>query len=372
MKLLVIPVPKKRWESLDLASASEDATDAGRRIGKRIDINRERIRFSVACSRIEKIAIQNLENEGIYLQDDAGDILENALRNDGITYPFVLPTDMPRLLKNLKSGALASLNRIQGGIVVIPVPYRDQPHNHGVVRTVREPIKSAIEPQIILPELDTEREYIGNRQLIDIAHRQIREALSSNHPLNASYIPHEVFTEVIRCYLYRKIGSISFWQSLKRWLISLLGQQQALGPQAMLRIAYSDGSEGKTFPILYLFEKQRPTGLPVIKAGLMSMRHSESLDTLVDVYLLRNKEIDGRDTYAEQDTMSYERMLQFLEDLLRLKDKFELHLYHTGLEPAVVGSYRAVVEILHKYHNRLVVVPVFIRKDGYKQAEPWF
>lgn len=370
MKLLVIPIPEKRWESLDLSSAVEDATDAGRRIRKKIDVKRERKRFGVACSCIESIAIQNPRNERIELEGDAADNLVEALRSDGITCPFVTPADMPKLLKNLKSGTLASLKRLQGGIVVYPLPYENSAYDSPAIKTILAPAKPSIEPQSSLPELDTKRKYLSNRQLVEIAHHQIREAIVSNHPLNASYIPHEVFTEVIRCYLHRKNGSISFWQRLKRWLSSLLGQWHS-APPAMLRIAYSDGSEGKPFPILCLSEKQRPTGLPVIKAGLMSMRHSP-LDPLVDVYLLRNKEIDGRDAFAEQDALAYDKVLRFLVDVLSSKEKVELHLYHTGLEPAVVGTYRAVVEMLHKHLGRLVVVPIFIRQNGYEEAEAWF
>ncbi len=368
MKLLVVTIPEKQWKSLDLASTVKDAIDAGRRIKKKIDIKRERKRFSVACTRIEAIAVQNPKNERIELEGDAADNLMEALRfDDSITYPFVPPADMPKLLKRLKSGALASLKSIHGGIVVLLLSYEDSSYSHPVIKTVPTPAKPSIKPQISLPELDTKRKYLSNWRLVEIAHQQVREALVSNHPLNASYLPHEVFTEVVGYYLYRRNESISFWQRLMRWL----GQWHP-APPAMLRIAYSDGSEGKPFPMLCLSERQRPTRLPIMKAGLMSMRHSESLDPLVDVYLLRNKEIDGRDAFAEQDGIAYDKVLRFLSDVLSLRGEVELHLYHTGLEPAVVGTYRAVVEMLHKHRGQLVVVPVFIREDGYQEAEAWF
>ncbi|MBU4204821.1 hypothetical protein KKH26_01395, partial [Patescibacteria group bacterium] len=41
-----------------------------------------------------------------------------------------------------------------------------------------------------------------------------------------------------------------------------------------------------------------------------------------------------------------------------------LHLFQsTGLEPAVVGTYRAVVELLQKHRGKLVVVPRIYRRD---------
>ncbi|MCW3129369.1 MAG: hypothetical protein N2V75_04630 [Methanophagales archaeon] len=372
MKVLVIPISEKQWDSLDLASAVEDAIDAGRRIRKKIDVKRQRKRFSVACSRIEEIAVQNLRNERIELEGDAADNFVEALRDDdGITYPFVPSADLPKFLKRLRGGALASLKKIQGGIIILLLPYEKLSYSHRVIKAVPTPAKPSSEPQISLPELDTKRKYLSDWQLVEMAHHQIQEALISNHPLNASYIPHEVFTEVIRCYLYCKNESISFWQRFMRRLTFLLGQWHP-PPPVMLRIAYSDGSEGKPFPMLYLSKKLRPAGLPIMKAGLMSMRHSESLDPLVDVYLLRNKDIDSRDTFAEQDSIAYDKALGFLSDVLSLKERVELHLYHTGLEPAVVGTYRAVVEMLHKYRGQLVVVPVFIREDGYQEAEAWF
>jgi hypothetical protein len=82
--------------------------------------------------------------------------------------------------------------------------------------------------------------------------------------------------------------------------------------------------------------------------------------------------IDNRDTFAEQDEVAYRKTLQFLENVLNSDGGVELHLYHTGLEPAVVGAYRAIVETLHKHRGRLLVVPIFIRDNGYQMAESWF
>lgn len=115
MKLLVIPISEKQWKSRDFSSAVVDALDAGRRIGKKLDTTLERKRFNIACNRIETIATQSKINGKIELEGNAADNLLNALRSDdGITYPFVLPSDLSGLLKRLNNSALAPLRKIEG------------------------------------------------------------------------------------------------------------------------------------------------------------------------------------------------------------------------------------------------------------------
>jgi hypothetical protein len=372
MRILVIPISEKQWNSREFSSAVTDALDAGRRIEKKLDIKRERKRFSVACNRIEAIAMHSWYDGKIELDGDAANSLVEALSSDGgITYPFVAPSNLPELFKRLKNDVPASLRRIQGGIAVLLLPYMSPSYSHRVTMPAQSYGKPSNESQVLLPELDTKKVYLSNRQLAEIAHRQIQDAIVSNRPLNASSIPHEVFTEVIRGYLYRKNETISFWKRLNRRLAFMLGRWNP-APPVMLRIAYSDGSEGRPFPLLYPPEKTRSSNLSIIQVGLMSMRHSESLDPNVDIYLLRNKEIDNRDTFAEQDEAAYNKTLQFLANILNLGRGVELRLYHTGLEPAVVGAYRAIVETIHMHRGQLVVVPVFIRDNGYQMAESWF
>lgn len=372
MRILVVPISEKQWNSREFSSAVTDAIDAGRRIGKKLDIKQERKRFSVACNRIETIAMHSEDGGKIKLDGDAANSLVEALSSDsGITYPFVAPSDLPELLKRLKIDAPVSLRRIQGGIAVLLLPYMSPSYSHRVTMPAQSYGKPSNESQVLLPEFDANREYLSNTQLAEIAHRQLQDAIVSNRPLNASSIPHEVFTEVIRSYLYRKNESISFWKRLISRLAFILGRWNP-APPVMLRIAYSDGSEGRPFPLLYPPKKTRSSNLSIMQVGLMSMRHSESLDPNVDIYLLRNKEIDNRDTFAEQDEVAYKKTHQFLADILNLGRGVELRLYHTGLEPAVVGAYRAIVETLNEHRGKLVVVPVFIRDNGYQMAESWF
>jgi hypothetical protein len=284
MKVLVIPISEKQWNSRDFSSSLTDALDAGRRIGKKLDIKNERKRFSMACNRIEAIAIQNGNNGKIELEGDVADSLVKALSTDGgITYPFVSPSDLPELIKRLKFDVPASLRRIQGGIAVLLIPYMSPSHRGGAIMPAQTYEKPSNGSQILLPEIDSDRAYLSKKQLVEITHRQIQDAFVSNRPINASSIPHEVFTEVIRCYLYRKNESIPFWKRLTRRLASAIGLWNP-APPVMLRITYSDGSEGKPFPLLYPLVKTRASDRSIMQVGLMSMRHSESLDPIVDVY----------------------------------------------------------------------------------------
>jgi hypothetical protein len=209
-------------------------------------------------------------------------------------------------------------------------------------------------------------EYLKTKERI---YQKINEAIISSQPFNASAFSHRMFTEVIRDYVNKPY--LSLWRQLLNWLLFW----RRLKP-IFLPIIYNDGGEAKPFPLFSLSRISQPKGFPIIKVGLMSMRHPE-LDSLVDAYLLRNRQVDRKESCAEQDDIAYNRTTQFLSELLKEKKEIEIHLYHTGLEPVVVGTYRAITEVLQKHQGQLVIIPKFpvVKKGGltgYTGANPWF
>ncbi len=111
-----------------------------------------------------------------------------------------------------------------------------------------------------------------------------------------------------------------------------------------LPIAFSDGSLGPDFPLQCLNLRPEPEEkAPVfLRLGLNSGRHLE-LDHVVDLYLVRNSMMKEAETSAQQCEVAYEESLNVLRDPV-LKGGGLLEAYHTGLEPLVVGFYRAVVD----------------------------
>ena len=372
MKIAIIEVPKKIWSRVDFQSAIEDAFVAARKIAKKVDIKHQRSIFSLSCNHIERIAAENGNKIMELGGKDAYKFL-TALKTDrNVLYPFVLPEEVSKFRKQFKGKISKMLKKIDGGIVVILLPYEEPLRNFQIKLIHRSVKKPNTQYKNLLPIFSLPKNVRSSRykEYYHKAYQRLNEAILFNKPFNASAFPHRVFTELIRNYIYKP--SISFWYRLLKWLIFWRKIKPILLP-----IVYHDGSEANPFPLFSLPRISKPKDLPIIKVGLMSMRHSETLDPLVDVYLLRNVEVDKRESSAEQDDMAYNRAVEFFSELLKNENGIEVHLYHTGLEPVVVGTYRAVVKMLQNFQGRLVVTPKFpVIKRGkvidYESGECWY
>jgi len=127
-----------------------------------------------------------------------------------------------------------------------------------------------------------------------------------------------------------------------------------------IRVVFSDSSETRPFPVGCLDLSAPPDeGLPVLRVGLNSGRHPE-MDRFVEYYLFRNVDVEGMESIAEQE-YAFEKGLEFLRNR-EWRDGGVLELHQTGLEPLVVGFYRAVVtDALDRRKNRLPSVTVIPR-----------
>ena len=150
----------------------------------------------------------------------------------------------------------------------------------------------------------------------------------------------------------------------------------ASGPEnrpAVLRIAYVDGSEGEPFPIFCLpkGERTRPDNNEVLIAALMSIRHYE-LDERIDFCWFRNREVSQSRTLAESDSFCFKSSLSQLY-IAQNNGDFDLDLYHTGFEPAVIGFYRALVRtMLDNFTSHISVQPLYFRGEaGYEVGSLW-
>lgn len=443
LKLWVFEIPAYWWDipsgapditrdAAGLRNASRDAIAFAGYIFKKVDIHRCRRQFAFNCEVVERIALCYPKSKriGEFGGSESEEIIAalrgiNALkgkRYDTITFSYVRPNEMPEFLSRIRGRVKEALSKVQGGIVVVPVPYEKLDTPLKKVEIEGKPFEI---PEIILAKIDArieerlaQKEYIGPEKQIEVqirsAHQQIREALRAGLPLAVSWIQPAVFVQTIRDYLEYQEKRIGFF-----W------KQRELSEPAQLRIVYNDGSEGKPFPLFCLREGfKRPENLLEHHSALVSLRHME-VDFFTENSIIRNREIQRRENAAEQEDIAFRKVYFFGENFLKLvrgettveeiekktdslifrvlakelglkgkkAEGVELHLYlATGLEPATVGGFRAVVELLRKYRGKLVVIPrIFtgkiqekigisttqkrileIRDINYEKAEAWF
>ena len=114
-----------------------------------------------------------------------------------------------------------------------------------------------------------------------------------------------------------------------------------------LPVVFNDGAKPSPFPTGIL-ENGHAASEPgaVLRVGLMSFRHPE-LDYLVDLYVCRNLEIARLSATAEVEEYAFRRALETLGAPEMNRD-IVVEVYHTGLEPMVVGFYRGVTEVLRR------------------------
>jgi len=110
-------------------------------------------------------------------------------------------------------------------------------------------------------------------------------------------------------------------------------------------VVWSDGTESPAFPVGCLTPPMPldPQVSP-LRMGLISGRHP-ALDETVGLYLVRNREVKLTATEAEQEALVYGAAREALDELLTAGGGV-LELHQTGLQPAIVGFYRALTERL--------------------------
>lgn len=139
-----------------------------------------------------------------------------------------------------------------------------------------------------------------------------------------------------------------------------------------VRVLYRDGSEGPRFPMraLKMVASSPRAGWRLLRFTLISIRHVE-MDTIVDGAWFRNSKLSRPRPAGLTDELAFDTSLRQLEELCRSMPTV-IHLYQTGLEPAVVGFYRAVVVYLMARPGTLAVVPHYYEGEGrFVEGTPW-
>lgn len=188
----------------------------------------------------------------------------------------------------------------------------------------------------------------------------IKNAIEGKHnAINFSNQPHNIITDVLNKFAYSDSGKIE--------------------EPIVIQVIYTDGSQAESLPLRCLPKRndqdlEKIKNVQPLKAALLSMRHLE-MDHEVDVSWFRNREVSKSRSFAETDRFCYMETLKQLEGT-RNDDVFILHLYQTGLQPAIIGFYRALIkELLYRAKSApsLGVIPFYYRGQSiYEKGVSWY
>jgi hypothetical protein len=140
------------------------------------------------------------------------------------------------------------------------------------------------------------------------------------------------------------------------------------------RVVYRDGSEADPFPLsaVNLVEHEGMSGVRRLRLALISMRHPE-MDADVDGCWFRNRDVSQSRPSADTDRFATKSSREQLT-CLAAEGPMVIEMYQTGLEPAVVGFYRALATHLKRSPGSVVVVPRYFdrdRPDDYSRGTTW-
>ena len=125
-------------------------------------------------------------------------------------------------------------------------------------------------------------------------------------------------------------------------------------------VEYRDGSRSAhPFPLRALpLKGQLPACSLELRFALLSIRHTE-MDAVVDGAWLRNAEVSRPRPAGQTDDLVYDITRSQLAELCRGEAHVRLYLYQTGLETAVVGFYKALVDHLLSHPGSVSVQPMY-------------
>lgn len=313
MSLFLFPTTRQFWSRPEIVNAVDQAHDAARRIDKAVNVGRERRRLAAALQTIDRAVRAENSNPRVLSTDEAA-ISLRALPHVGTTrMPFYVAPEGDAI----------------GGFLLAPVPFQNE-------STFDLTGPSHSEPGSLPPNRPPAPHHGADparRRTRERLIRAIADARRDGRPVSLGRARHGEIALAIRRYLYRDDE-----------------------PAFVQRFVYSDGSLSGPVSLAKLQCRDAPTPTVELALGLNSCRHFD-LDSIVDLYLVRTAEFERREgeSYAEQETFAYARSEALL---LRYADQvLHLRLYHTGLEPAAIGAYRAVIDRLLAGQS-LVVIPV--------------
>ncbi len=206
-------------------------------------------------------------------------------------------------------------------------------------------------------EISTEQENSLTSRLIDQINEAVSITLSGKDygKVNLSNQPHSVITAAM-------------WQAI----------YCEQGTPIPLNVIYTDGSQSENplFVRSLSLPQAKPSQiLPIIRVSLLSMRHPE-MDEIVDFAWFRNRDVSKSRSLADTETYCYQETMRQLT-ALRYSGGATIYLYQTGLQPAIVGFYRALAADLnsHRLESPIIqVIPHYFNRhqNNYQPGKAWY
>ncbi|MCB0537055.1 MAG: hypothetical protein KDE33_05950 [Bacteroidetes bacterium] len=415
MKLSTFAISKNDWDNQIFSVVTQQAKDSARKIQKGIDVGMERKRFNNACNRIEMLALQK-GKEVVISEKSLQDMLDNISSKSPILFPFVEHDNLKSFTQYFDDASKKYLTENQAAIVFLLKEF-----SQGAIK-LKSHSEEALTKNMSKSNV-AELNKVDTMNIADIKsnfHKQILTAVEKGTPIgwiniqegddnSNALLRHEGIITCLREHVFagKQPTSTEYYKAKERIVDKEANEKrnQSFGFQILnffvrqpvimkeiyvqktrtithdivprnVQFAFSDGSISDLFPLYSMVEIKPKNTLTVIKTALISNRHFE-LDNIVETCILRNSEISRRQeaTIADQEKLSFEIAQKFFNEILEKTEGAHIELYHTGLEPSVIGTYRAFLSTILKKGNRgkLVITPkLFKGGDKYSDLKQWY
>ncbi|HEX2787582.1 MAG TPA: hypothetical protein VHP32_06715 [Ignavibacteria bacterium] len=413
MKISVISVSSQDWNSDYFSIVVRQIKDSARKIMKEIDIGIERKRFNNSCYRLEKLALQK-GKEILFDENELQKALDSFNIEQDIQLPFIETIQLEsfinyfseniRYLIDSKMNIVFILNEFSNGTIKFNRKNKNlstniaksniTEFNEGIL-TSPDNIQNKFHVQILnaikkgtpigwinLIESENKPEFLLRHEgLISCLREHIyvkkQPTIIEKYKVKKNVIDVKANEERNKS-LWSKIINLFFNQPkiMKKIEVEKEKEIKVNIIPKYTQFAFQDASISEPFPLYSMLEVKPKSRLETIKVSLISNRHFE-LDNIVDVCIIRNSEISRREeaTISEQESLSFKIAEEFFNEILKNTDGIHIELFHTGLEPAVIGTYRALLHILLKPENRgkIVVTPkIFKGGNIYSDLKSWY
>jgi hypothetical protein len=401
-------VPEVYWmgssREIDIGNFALDALAAERRINKRVNLGREQRRYTVLCQRIEEVIMHSGKFKYVRNFDEFRSALiaeqfpmqaakpgylsilnrvSNTTNYSRLGSNFYLPAQVGShrqaffdwsCQENLEQTPVVQCRleflkwaeQMMCGIVELQSNFfrassavQHINSNYENSKGIQEEAKQLTFTVESTNVKDSGLFNTGRKSYIaNLLREQIQSCLRTKEPVSLAKFPSDVISEVLNEYIFVPADKV----------IHSTG----------LRLIYSDGSEPPPFPIFCLRDLSETRELSYnnkIRAALVSYRHLEN-DPQIDLCWFRNREVTGQGLYSEIDKFCYRETIRQLDQHREVGTQ-AIDMFITGLQPALIGFYRGVVQKLIDLQRKnlsrdLVITPFYFQgKLSYQQGSSW-
>jgi hypothetical protein len=331
------------WEQ-SFKSLVEQAAACVRRQNKTKQLDRHEIlRYDTICTQLENLARQRIEagEPSVVLEPEEVAALDKRSDAESL-YPWHASVEELPSVVRPKLAPLAQ--RLRNGGMIFEI--RD-PFVYGSIPFVEVPTSSMIPPAERWRAPNDEQ---GQKAVAARWESQLMAAFTSSIDyVVPSGVNNRALTEGLRRFVDKK------------------EEREAVE----VRIIYRDGSEAQRFPLGSLkFIRGLPINVKSLRVTLLSLRLPE-MDPRVDLAWLRNCDISRVRPQAQTDALVYEISRKQFKELTAYGPRV-IWLYQTGLEPMIVGFYRALVHHLLEHPGSIAVSPRYYRLNRpFEEGTSW-